>query len=446
MLKKILATSLLLAAPVAQAADDHAAGAVHEHRLANGLQLLVWPSHDIPSVAVYTFFRVGSRNERPGITGLSHFFEHMMFNGTKTRPPGTFDRLLEAAGGNNNAYTTEDVTVYQDWIPKSALSLAFDLESDRMRNLDFDPKVVESERGVVYSERRLRVDNDNAAALEELVQASAFVAHPYQIPVIGWPSDIESWKRSDLQHYYKTYYAPNNAVMVVAGDVQPDAVFALADRYYGTIKPSQLPDPVRTTEPPQAGERRVVLKRPGQAPLLQLAYHAPRAADDAVPALELLLAILAEGDSSRLYRLLVEDTRTAVSVQGQLQAGFDPGLAWLNVTLPPGGDVARVQQQIDEALARVVRDGVTDTELAKARNLKLAQFWKSLSTIAGKAQALGHCEVLGGGRARLFETPDRYAAVTGDQVRRIAAQVFRADNRTVGVLQPQAQAAPGDAP
>jgi hypothetical protein len=167
--------------------------------LSNGMKLVVWPDRDIPNVAMYTWYRVGSRNERPGITGISHFFEHMMFNGTKTRAPGEFDRVMEGSGGSNNAYTSSDVTVYQNWFPSSATGLIFDLESDRMRNLDFAPEKVTSERGVVYSERRAGVDNDNFGTLIEQMQATAYVAHPYQIPVIGWPSDIEGWTIADLQ-------------------------------------------------------------------------------------------------------------------------------------------------------------------------------------------------------------------------------------------------------
>ena len=201
--------------------------------LANGLKIVVWSDNDIPNVALYNWYKVGSRNEYAGITGISHFFEHMMFNGTSTRTPGEFDRMMEANGGANNAYTSSDVTVYQDWFPRTALEMIFDLEGDRMANLDFDPKVIESERGVVYSERRSSVDNDNFGSLIEQIDATAFTAHPYQIPTIGWPSDIEGWTVDDLKTFYHTYYAPNNAVMFVVGDVEADEIFALAEKISG---------------------------------------------------------------------------------------------------------------------------------------------------------------------------------------------------------------------
>ena len=211
---------LLLAALDASAASTAAAEAakIESRTLANGLEIVVWPDHDIPNVAMFLWYRVGTRNERPGITGISHFFEHMMFNGTKTRRPGDFDRIMESNGGRNNAYTSSDVTVYQNWFPRSALEVVFDLEADRMRNLDFDPKAVESERGVVYSERRSSVDNDNFGVLAEQMQGTAFIAHPYQFPTVGWPSDIEGW----------TIYAnKTRGDCLIVHDYGPDAVGAV---------------------------------------------------------------------------------------------------------------------------------------------------------------------------------------------------------------------------
>ena len=412
------------------------AGAIATRTLPNGLKLVVWPDHDIPNVAMYTWYRAGSRNERPGITGIAHYFEHMMFNGTKTRAPGEFDRLMEAAGGANNAYTSPDVTVYQNWFPVSALPLVFDLEADRMRHLDFDPKVVESERGVVYSERRLRVDDDNFGQLQEQVQATAYVAHPYQIPTIGWPSDIEGWKAEDLQAFYRQYYAPNNATMFIVGAVDPATVFALAERHFGPLEAQAPPLPVTTREPPQLGERRLTVMRDAQTPLLAMAWHASAAPDRESRVMEVVLAILGSGDSSRLHQRLVEREQAAVQVGTYLHAGFDPGLAWIYAIVPPGVDAARTEGLIDEEIARLVRDGPTAAELAKARNQALAGFWHGLETISGKASALGHYEVFHGDYRKLFEAPAVYEGITDDDVRQAAARVLRAANRTVGVLQP----------
>ncbi len=404
--------------------------------LPNGMKLVVWPDRDIPSVALFTWYRVGSRNERPGITGISHFFEHMMFNGTKTRPPGEFDEVMEAHGGRNNAYTSSDVTVYQDWFPSSATPLIFDLESDRMRNLDFDPKKVESERGVVYSERRSSVDNDNFGTLVEQTQATAFVAHPYQIPTIGWPSDIEGWKVADLQAYYRQYYAPNNAVMFVVGDVDPAAILALADKSLATIPAQPAPPAVTTVEPPQAGERRLEIVRDAQTPLLAMAWHAAAAPDPKTRVMEVALAILGGGNSSRLYQRLVEKEQAAVDIGTALDQGFDPGLAWVYAIVPPGGDVRRTETLIDQEIARLARDGPSAAELAKARNQALAAFWHGLETISGKAEVLGKYEVFHGDFRKLFDAPAAYERITADDVKQAAATVLRRENRTVGTLVP----------
>jgi zinc protease len=429
------------ATPVA----DSAAG-IEARTLANGLKVVVWPDHDIPNVALYVWYRVGSRNEYPGITGISHYFEHMMFNGTATRPPGEFDRAMEANGGRNNAYTSADVTVYQDWFPRSALELVFDLEADRMRNLDFDPKAVESERGVVYSERRSSVDNDNFGVLAEQIQATAYVAHPYQFPTIGWPSDIEGWKVEDLKAFYQRYYAPNNAVMFVVGDVTPAEVFDLAGKHMGALEPQPAPEPVTTREPPQLGERRLKVLRDAQTPLIAMAWHAAAAPERQTRVMEVLLAVLGGGDSSRLHRKLVEQEQAAVEIGTMLDQSFDPGLAWIFAVVPPGGDIARTEQLIDAELGRIARDGPTPAELGKARNQALAGFWHGLETISGKAQALGVYEVFHGDCRRLFEAPKVYESITAEEVRTAAASVLRAENRTVGILEPvPASPEPADA-
>jgi len=406
--------------------------------LDNGLRVIVWPDHDIPNVAMYLFVRAGGRNEVPGITGLSHFFEHMMFNGTATRAPGEFDRIMEAAGGANNAYTTNDVTVYTDWFPRSALETIFELEADRFENLAIVPDVVESERGVVYSERRSRVDNDNTGRLYEQVMATAYVAHPYQFPVIGWPSDIEAWTLEDLESYFRTYYAPNNCTLVVTGDVTADEIHALATDTFGAIPSQEPPPPVRTIEPAQSGMRRVTIEAPAQTPLLHIAFHTGRTSDpDSLP-MDLLLNILVGGDSSRLHQLLVEEEALAINVGGFRGDAFDPGLVYLYLTLPPGADPAAAEARLFDALRDVASNGVTDPELAKARNLMLADFWRGMATISGKASALGNFEVFHGGYERLFDQAADIDAVTGAQLRDAAARVFRAENATVGVFLPAA--------
>jgi len=409
--------------------------------LANGMRVIVWTDRDIPNVALYNWVRVGSRNEVSGITGLAHFFEHMMFNGTSKRKPGEFDRAMEAQGGSNNAFTTDNVTVYQDWVPRRALDLVLDLESDRLANLSFDPQVIESERGVVYSERRLRTEDSNEGFLAEQVQGTAFIAHPYHNPTIGWPADIQGWTVDDLRKFFKTNYAPNNCTLILVGDVSADEAFALAKKYLEPIPRQEPPPPVRTTEPEQLGERRVVVERDASTPLLYVAYKAPAANDPQGPAINLLFSILTEGNSSRLHRLLVEEKKLAIDVGGQFQEGFDPGLAWLLLTLPEGAKVPEVEAALDAALAQIVEQGVTAAELTRAKNLYASGFWKGLATIDGKASALGAFEVFEGDYRKLFTSPATYEKVTREDVQKAAAQIFQKAHRTVGVLQSPPQPA-----
>jgi zinc protease len=444
LLSQLLAATLACACTLPAAAQVPGADQVQAVTLTNGMQIIVWPDHDIPNVALFNWVHVGSRNEVPGITGLAHFFEHMMFNGTATRPQGEFDRILEANGARNNAFTTNDVTVYQDWLPRAALAAVFEVEADRLRNLAFEPKVIESERGVVYSERRLRVEDSLVGRLQEQVQATAYLAHPYGIPTIGWPSDIQSWRIEDLKSFFATHYAPNNCTLVLVGDVEPTSAIALAKQYFEPIPAHAPPDAIRTKEPEQEGERRVNIETEAQSPLLQFAYHALSGADPRQPALELLTRILTDGDASRLHRVLVEEQKLAISADSYIDRGFDPGLAWFLLTLPAGGDAQKAEAVFDSEIERVRNGGVTAQELARARSQALADFWRGLATIDGKAQALGSYAVLQGGYKQLFDAPSAYESVTADDIRKLAAELLRPGNRTVGVLTAKAVAGQGE--
>jgi zinc protease len=429
------AEGLLAARPAGTFA--RALGQVHSHTFDNGLRLLIWPDHHIPNIAFYNWVHVGSRNESTGSTGLAHFFEHMMFNGTSQRAQGEFDRLMEASGASNNAYTSQDVTVYQAWFPRAALELVLELESDRMAHLSFAPSVVENERQVVYSERRLRVDDSNAATLEEQVQATALLAHPYRNPVIGWPSDILSWTLADLQRFYRTYYAPNNCTVVLVGDVEIAPVLALVQRSLGAIPPGPAPPPVVTREPLQQGERRLQLQRPGQSPLVHYAYHALSASDPLEPALNILQTVLLAGDAARLNRALVEEGKLAVAVGGGWPQGFDPNLFYIQATLPVGGSIERFETALDVELERLTAEGISEQELRRAKNIIAADFWRGLSTIDGKARMLGEYAVMHGDYRLLFAAPQAYETVTREHVLAAARQVFDTRRRTVGVLAPE---------
>ena len=405
--------------------------------LDNGLKVIVQEDHGIPNVAMYLFYRIGSRNERPGTTGLSHFFEHMMFNGAKKYGFGQFDKQMDDHGGNNNAYTTRDDTVYTDWFPSSALELMFDMESDRMRDLAFDPKVIESERGVVYSERRLSVDNSNAGALNELAIATAFLAHPYHWPVVGWPTDIESWTMDDLKAHFRMGYAPNNCVLVLVGDVQFAGVMELAKKYMGPI-PRQAPPPeVRTKEPEQRGERRVTLSKPAQLPILMVLYHVPETKQADTPPLDLLETLLNSGQSSRLYKRLVDTDQSAINVNAGVGNSLDPTTFNFTVQLRSGVDPAAVEKALYEELDKLAMNEVPAAELRKAKNQLLASHYRQLKTIEGRANLLGSYELFHGGYQKLFTAGEEVEAVKASDVQRVARQYFTAKNRTVATLVPE---------
>lgn len=413
---------------------------VTEHTLSNGMKILIHEDHDVPNVALYLFFKVGSRNERPGATGISHFFEHMMFNGAKKYGPKQFDIEMEKAGGRNNAYTSRDVTVYTDWFPRTALELMFDMEADRIRDLSFDPKSVESERGVVSSERRTSVDNNPFGTLYEQLNATAYIAHPYQWPVIGWASDIEAWTMEDLKAHYRMGYAPNNCVVVVSGDVTPAEVLPLAKKYFEPIPRQDPPPPVRTVEPPQLGERRVEVRRPANLPLLMASYHVGSARDPDFPVYEVIETILTGGRSSRLHQRLVEKEQLVLNAGGGVRPSLDPGQFLFTFQVRSGRKPGDVEKSLYEELERLSKEPVPAEELQKAKNQILADFYRQLKTISGKANLLGDYEVFFGSWNEILNAPARIEKVSAEDVMRVAARIFAPRNRTVGTLIPEQSA------
>ncbi|MBY5994138.1 M16 family metallopeptidase [Ferrimonas balearica] len=417
--------------PLSQAttADD-----VQQLQLDNGMRILVLEDDTIPNANMYLFWKVGSRDEAPGITGLAHFFEHMMFNGSKNFGPKMFDRTMEAAGGANNAYTTENLTVYTDWFPAQSMEVIFQLEADRIAHLNIDPEVVESERGVVDSERRTGLENSNWRMLQEEVKGAAFRAHPYSWPVIGHQSDIHAWTLEDLTAFHKTYYAPNNAVVVITGAVTFDQVEALAQKYFAPI-PAQTPPPaIRTVEPEQKGERRVYVQKPSiSTPNLMLAYKVPATADADHHALDLLLALLIEGNSSRLSRALV-DSQLAIAVDGYLPQSFDPNLLYLYAVAAGGVEAEALEQAMIAEVNRLAAEPVSAAELEKVKNRKLMAFYETLETINGKSNTLGAYELFFGDYRKLFSAPEAYQAVTPEDIQRVAQTYLTKARRTVGIL------------
>ena len=429
-----VAISLLLVCATEAAAQNLE---VKTHTLKNGMKVLVQEDHSIPNVAMYTFYRIGSRNERPGTTGLSHFFEHMMFNGAKKYGPRQFDIVMEANGGSNNAYTSKDVTVYQDWFPRSALELIFDLEADRIENLGFDPEMIQSERGVVASERRTSVDNNNFGILFEHLWATAYMAHSYKWPVVGWMSDIESWTLDDLKQHFRMGYSPSNATLLLVGDVKAEEIFALAEKYFAGIAAHDPPSAVRTREPDQQGERRVVVKKFAQLPILMIGYHVPATADEDYYALRALQTVLFRGQSSRMYQRLVDKDQLALSISGGFGFAFDPTLFTITAQPRAGITPEAVEKAVYEELEKVKTAAVKDEEIQKAKNILVADFYRQMKTISGKANTLGSYEVYFGDYRKLLTAAADFEKVKKEDLQRVAQRYFGEKNRTVATLVPE---------
>ncbi len=403
--------------------------------LKNGMQIIVLEDHSIPNVAMYLFYKVGSRNEYPGITGISHFFEHMMFNGAKKYGPKQFDITMEANGGANNAYTSNDITVYSNWFPRSAMDLIFNLEADRIAHLNFDDKMIESERGVILSERSTSLENSNETFLMQEVLATAFNAHPYSWPVIGWESDIKNWTKVDLQNYFKTYYAPNNCVVVLTGDVTLDEVKKLSKKYFEPIPSGNTPRKVHTIEPEQLGERRLFVRKDVTTPHVLAVYHVPQSNSSDYYSLSLLSSILSTGNTSRLYSSLVDEKQLATEVWSYYSESFDPYVFMIYSICSDEVTPSQVENVIYTELEKIANEGINEIELQKVKNQKLMEFYRVMETINGKANQIGTYHLFFGDYKKLFDAPNEYQKVSVDDIKNVVKKYFSKNNRTVGILQ-----------
>jgi zinc protease len=417
-----------LALPLAAQSAD-----VRAHTLKNGLRVLTLEDRSIPMISFYVFYRVGARNERPGITGVSHLFEHMMFNGSGKFKPKQFDLLLEMAGSGGNGYTNWDFTAYQETFPKAALDTVLDLESDRMKSLLITPENLEQERGIVKEERRLRTDNVPRGRMFEELMAASFVAHPYGFPVVGWMHDLDAISLDEAKRYFNDYYGPNNATVVLVGDFATADLMKRVEHWFGSIPARGTILPVIENEPQQEGERRVTLEKEAALPAVMLGFKAPKVRDADAPVLEILESILQEGDSSRLYRKLVY-TGLATDVQASFLAFDHPSSFLLYAQAQEGKTAAQNENAIDEVLADLRTNGVTDTELQKARNQLRARLAREIQTMDGKANTIGTSDIRYGSPTALFTRADQYDKVTRDDVRRVAQSLFVNRARTVVTL------------
>ena len=415
---------------------------VFERTLANGLKVVVKEDHRAPVVVQQIWYKAGSMDERTGTTGVAHVLEHMMFKGTRAVPAGEFSKRIAAAGGRENAFTSTDYTAYFQTLDKSRLPLAMKLESDRMQNLDLTAKEFGREIKVVMEERRMRTDDDPQSLMYEIMMSTVYQEHPYHNPVIGWMSDLEAMTVNDARAWYQRWYAPNNATLVIAGDVKPEEVFALAQRYYGPIP--RHPQPVRRnfTEPQQVGIKRLVVKAPAELPRLVMAYHAPVLKDpkqDWKPyALDMLAGVLDGNQSARLNQHLVRDQQVA-SAAG---AGYDstsrgPSLFTLDATPSTGKTVQDVEAALRGEIALLVKNGVSEDELKRVKAQVMAGEVYKRDSVFYQAMQIGQLESIGLGYPAIPVMLEKLQAVTAEQVRQVAKEFLQDDHLTVAVLDPQ---------
>ena len=431
----VLVAGLLLlgpgAAPVRALALE-----VHEHTLANGLRLLVHEDHSAPVVSSYVFYDVGSRNEHWGRTGLAHLFEHMMFNGGRKFGPGVFDDLIEGNGGSTNGFTTRDYTAYLNDFPREALPLVLDLESDRMAHLTITAENLEQERGIVMEERRLRIDNDVQGSMWEALYLHAFVASPYHWPVIGFMSDLRRIELEAARRFFQTYYAPNNATLVLAGDVEPAEAVRLVERYFGDIPRGPQPEPVTFAEPEQAGERRIVVRKQAELPAVLMGYRAVEATHPDRAALDVAGQVLAGGRSARLHEALVREREVATGVWADLNWGASPELFLVSVQARPGRSAADLVAGVDEVLTAFAATGPTEAELARAKRQLRVSWIRNLKRVSGKARQIGFYALVFGDHRAMNRIEESWQAVSAADVQRVVRTYLVPVRRTLVELDP----------
>jgi len=410
---------------------------VHRYRLGNGLAVLVLVDASAPIVAYHTWFNVGSRHEHPGKTGLAHLFEHLMFGETEKLKAGVFDRKLEESGAETNAATWVDWTYYHELIPADRVRLAITLEAERMQHLVLREPQVASEKEVVANERRYRVDDDVEGLANELLYKTAFARHPYQWPTIGWMDDIKGFSPEDCVAFYQTYYAPNNATVVVVGDVKERALLTSIRDAYGAIPAQTIPAEDVTPEPPQVDERRLELHKPTASEKLLVAFKGPALGDADHATMTVLSEVLFGGRAARLYRSLVVEKELAIDVRGWVSTFRDPGLFECGATARGAHTVVEILPIFDDAFARVRADVVGEDELARAKaRLELGSL-QQLETVSGKAEQIGFFETVLGEPDHAFRRVEAYRRVTTSDLRRVARRYLVDGARTVLRVMPE---------
>jgi len=427
----------LLTISVLAVSVQAAAAEPHEYLLSNGMKVLLVEMPKAPVATVQVWYKVGSRNEVMGRAGLSHMLEHMMFKGTAKYPKGSFSRLIRKNGGMDNAFTSQDFTAYFENLAADRVQLALEMEADRMQGLILDQNELKTEREVVKEERRLRTEDDPQGALVEALFAQAYLSHPYHWPVIGWFGDLDAMTLDDLQRHYDTYYSPNNATLIVVGDIKAEQLLPTIKHLFEPIPRGPEPKPVATMEAEQKGERRFLLKREAQVPFVMMGYRVPNYTSEDSYALDVLESILSHGKSSRLYQSLVYDQKLSLAVgaeYGLMQT--DPGLFYFYALVSPGQKVEVVEEALHKEIKRLQSEAPTEQELQRAKNqVEAARIFEQDSNFR-HAMLLGQAESVGAGWRKVDQFLERIRAVTAKDVQRVAGQYLLEDSRTVGSLIP----------
>jgi len=434
----VLLLGLAASAPAGTLVDR-----VFETTLANGLKVLILEEPKAPVVTVQVWYKAGSRNEQTGKTGLAHMLEHMMFKGTPKVGLKQFDLLVTRSGGVSNAVTATDYTAYYEDFAADRVMLGLELEADRMAHLLIEEKELASERQVVIEERRLRIEDQPAGILGQTMRAVAFQANTYRNPAIGWPSDMLAWTREDLVQFYRTYYVPNNAILVVAGAIKKDELLPRIQALFAGIPRQPSPPPVVTKEPPQIGERRIFVRREAELPLLFMVHHVPNLTHPDSFALQVLAYILGGGESARFHQKVVYEKQLASYAGADYNpVHVDPYLFGFNAGPLPGKTAEAVEQALDAEVARLQKEGVTERELQKAKNQIEAEFVFAQDSAHTLAELLGRYESVASWKL-LDGFLEGVRKVTAAEVQRVAQQYLVPENRTVAILIP---VKPGAAP
>lgn len=410
---------------------------VKEYTLDNGLKILLLEDHNAPIVTFQIWYKVGSRNEKPGITGISHLFEHMMFKGSKNLAPEEHSRRINAVGGMENAFTQWDVTGYFEIVPSEHLELPIYLEAERLQNLNLIPETLKSEREVVKEERRLRTENDPVGLALEHLFALAFMAHPYHWPVVGWMSDLNAITLEDCKNYFKTYYAPNNAVIILVGDFEEKNALSLIKKYFNDIKNEVTPPEVKTEEPEQKGIRISEVKILAEAPIILAGYKAPKASDDDNFPLQVASYILSSGESSRIYKKLIYEKQIATEAGGEVFSLKDYGLFFVYAFANPNVKIEEVENSLFEEIEKLKTETIPEKELQKAKNQLEADYIFQLASLYLKAMNLGRAETIAGRWQIAQETPEKIQAVSAEDIKRVANKYFTKDKLSIVRIIPE---------